>query len=119
MNDAIVAQIKFDLVNKNYTNTKYYMDKAKITEDVWNKIKDYEYRYALDISSKLEMEEVIAKVTSGSTDIYQTNISNKSDIVEKNMYTYIFGIESITINAFLAAELLSKISFPIPEYCAP
>ena len=26
MNDAIVAQIKFDLVNKNYTNTKYYMD---------------------------------------------------------------------------------------------
>lgn len=97
MNDAIVAQIKFDLVNKNYTNTKYYMDKAKITEDVWNKIKDYEYRYALDMSSKLEMEEVIAKVTSGSTDIYQTNISNKSDIVEKNMYTYIFGIESITI----------------------
>jgi hypothetical protein len=73
------------------------MDKAKITEDVWNKIKDYEYRYALDVSSKLEMEEVIAKVTSGSTDIYQTNISNKSDIVEKNMYTYIFGIESITI----------------------
>ena len=97
MKDAIVAQIKFDLVNKNYTNTKYYMDKSKVTEDVWNKIKDYEYRYALDVTTKFEMEEVIAKVTNGKTDIYQTNISNSSEIIEKNMYTYIFGIESITI----------------------
>ena len=97
MKDAIVAQIKFDLVNKNYTNSKYYMDKSKVTEDVWNKIKDYEYRYALDVTTKFEMEEVIAKVTNGKTDIYQTNISNSSEIIEKNMYTYIFGIESITI----------------------
>lgn len=95
--DVIVAQIKFDLVNKNYTNTKYYMEKSKITEDVWNKIKDFEYRYALDVTTKLEMEEVIAKVSGSKVDIYQNNISNKSDVVEKNMYTYMFGIESITI----------------------
>lgn len=97
MEDAIVAQIKFELVNKKYTNTKYYMLKSKITDDVWNKIKDYEYRYALDVTTKLEMEEVIAKVTGEKVDIYQNNISNKSEIVEKNMYTYMFGIDSISI----------------------
>ena len=123
MKDAIVAQIKFDLVNKNYTNTKYYMEKSKITEDVWNKIKDYEYRYALDVSSKLEMEEVIAKVTDGKSDIYQTNISNKSEIVEKNMYTYIFGIESIVIkhieqetDSCFISESINVGSFSEKEY---
>ena len=109
MKDAIVAQIKFDLVNKNYTNTKYYMDKSKVTEDVWNKIKDYEYRYALDVTTKFEMEEVIAKVTNDKTDIYQTNISNSSEIIEKNMYTYIFGIESITIKHTIS-------TFPPPRF---
>lgn len=97
IDNAIVTQIKFDLVNKNYTNTKYYMEKSKLTEDVWNKIKDFEYRYVLDANTKLEMEEVIAKVSGSKVDVYQNNISNKSDIVEKNMYTYMFGIESITI----------------------
>ena len=123
MNDAIVSQIKFDLVNKNYTNTKYYMEKSKITEDVWNKIKDYEYRYALDVTSKLEMEEVIAKITDSKTDIYKTNISNKSEIVEKNMYTYIFGIDSITIkhieqetDSCFISESINVGSFSEKEY---
>lgn len=123
INDAIVSQIKFDLVNKNYTNTKYYMEKSKITEDVWNKIKDYEYRYALDVTSKLEMEEVIAKITDSKTDIYQNNISNKSEIVEKNMYTYIFGIDSITIkhieqetDSCFISESINVGSFSEKEY---
>lgn len=95
--DAIVAQIKFDLVSKRYTTSKYYMYQSKITEDVWNKIKEYEYRYALDVNSKLEMEEVIARVNEDDVDIYQNNISNQSDVVEKNMYNYMFGIDSINI----------------------
>lgn len=97
MQDAIVAQIKFELVNKKYTNTKYYMKKSKVTDDVWNQIKDFEYRYALDINSKLEMEEIIARVQGDKVDIYQNNISNNSDVIEKNMYTYMFGIDSIEI----------------------
>ena len=32
--NAIVAQIKFDLVSKKYTTSTYYMDKNKITDDV-------------------------------------------------------------------------------------
>lgn len=95
--DAIVAQIKFDLVSKRYTTSKYYMYQSKVTEDVWNKIKQYEYKYALDVNSKLEMEEVIARVNGEDVDIYQNNISNKSDVIEKNMYNYMFGIDSINI----------------------
>ena len=97
ISEAIVAQIKFDLVSKRYTSSKYYMYQSKLTEDVWNKIKEFEYKYALDITSKLEMEEVIARINGDKTDIYQTNISNKSDVVEKNMYNYMFGIDSIAI----------------------
>lgn len=97
INTAVVAQIKFDLVNKKYTNTKYYMDKNKLTDDVWNKIKEYEYKYAFDVNSKLELDEVIARIHGDKTEVYNPNISNKNDVVEKQMYTYLFGIDSIDI----------------------
>ena len=113
MQDAIVAQIKFELVNKKYTNTKYYMQKSKVTDDVWNQIKDFEYKYTLDVNSKLEMEEVIARVQGEKVDIYQTNISNQSDVVEKNMYTYMFGIDSIEIKHIEQEKDSCFISEPI------
>lgn len=93
---AIVAQIKFDLVCKKYTTTKYYMDKSKLTDDLWNKIKQYEYKYTFDANSKLEMEAVISRVTNETTN-YHLNSFNKDNVVEKNMYNYMFGIDSIEI----------------------
>ena len=113
MKDEIVAQIKFELVNKTYTNAKYYMQKSKVTDDIWNQIKDFEYKYALDVSSKLEMEEVIARVQGEKVDIYQTNISNQSDVIEKNMYTYMFGIDSISIKHIEQEKDSCFISEPI------
>ena len=113
MQDAIVAQIKFELVNKKYTNAKYYMQKSKVTDDVWNQIKDFEYKYTLDVNSKLEMEEVIARVQGETVNIYQTNISNQSDVIEKNMYTYIFGIDSIEIKYIEQEKDSCFISEPI------
>lgn len=95
--NAIVVQIKFDIVCKKYTTSKYYMDKNKVTDDVWNKIKEYEFKYALDVNSKLEMEEVIARVHDDKTEIYNNNIPNKNNILEKVMYTYMFGIDEIDI----------------------
>lgn len=111
--DAIVAQIKFELVNKKYTNAKYYMQKSKVTDDVWNQIKDFEYKYTLDVNSKLEMEEVIARVQGETVNIYQTNISNQSDVIEKNMYTYMFGIDSIEIKYIEQEKDSCFISEPI------
>ena len=42
------------------------------------------------------MEEVIARVHGEQTDIYNSNF-NKENIIEKNMYNYMFGIDSIDI----------------------
>lgn len=101
--NAIVAQIKFDLVCKKYSLSKYYMDKNKVTEDVWNKIKEFEFKYALDINSKLEMTEVIARVHNGTSEIYNNNF-NKDNILEKHMYNYMFGIDGITIKTIEQQE---------------
>ena len=94
--NAIVAQIKFDLVCKKYTTSTYYMDKDKITDDIWNKIKAYEYKYALDVTSKIEMEEVISRIHEGETEVYN-NSFNKDNLLERSMYNYIFGIDTIDI----------------------
>ena len=94
--NAIVAQIKFDLVCKKYTTSTYYMDKNKVTDDIWNKIKAYEYRYALDVTSKIEMEEVISRIHEGETEVYN-NSFNKDNLLERSMYNYIFGIDTIDI----------------------
>lgn len=96
MKEEIITQIKFDLVCKKYNTSTYYMDKRKITDDIWNEIKEYEYKYALDVNSKLEMEEVIARVHGKDVDIYNNQIS-KNNVLEKKMYAYMFGIDSITI----------------------
>ena len=93
---AIVSQIKFDLVCKTYNKATYYMDKNKVTDDVWNKIKQYEYKYALDVNSKLEMEDVIAREYKENI-TYYTDSFNKNETVEKDMYNYMFGIDSIEI----------------------
>ena len=97
MPSAIITQIKFDLVCKNYNKSTYYVQKDKLTEDVWNRIKEYEYNYAFNIDSKIEMEEIIARVSGDKTDIYNNNIPNKNNIVEKSMYTYMFGLDSIVM----------------------
>lgn len=94
--NSIVTQIKFDLICKKYTTSTYYMDRSKVTDDVWNKIKEYEYQYALDITSKLEMEEVIARIHENETEIYNNNF-NKDNLLERSMYNYIFGIDAIDI----------------------
>jgi hypothetical protein len=43
------------------------------------------------------MEEIIARVSGDKTDIYNNNIPNKNNIVEKSMYTYMFGLDSIVM----------------------
>lgn len=94
---SIITQIKFDLVCKNYNKSTYYIKKNKLTEDVWNKIKEYEYNFAFNIDSKLEMEEVIARTNNKDVDIYNNNIPNKNDIIDKSMYSYMFGLDSIIL----------------------
>lgn len=100
--EAIVSQIKFDINTKRYKTSKYWAYKEKDLEDVWNKVKEFEYNISLNPSTKLEMEEILARVHTNedneqSRDIYNNNINTSKEIVEKNMYSYIFGIDSIKV----------------------
>lgn len=101
-NEAVVSQIKFDINTKKYKSNKYWVYKDKDIEDVWNKVKDFQYNVSLNPSTKLEMEEVLARTYTDESDttlreIFNNNIDTSKNIVEKTMYSYIFGINSIDL----------------------
>lgn len=58
------------------------------------------------------MEEVIARIYGDSTEIYNTSF-DKNNIVEKNMYNYMFGIDSIAIKNIEQEQDSCFISQPI------
>lgn len=100
--EAVVSQIKFDINTKRYKSSKYWIYKDKDLEDVWNKIKEFEFNISLNPSTKLEMEDILARLYTNedneqSTQIYSNDINKSKQIVEKTMYSYMFGINSIDI----------------------
>lgn len=101
-NEAVVSQIKFDINTKRYKSSKYWIYKDKDLEDVWNKIKEFEFNISLNPSTKLEMEDILARLSTNedseqNTNIYSNNIDTSKQIIEKTMYSYMFGINSIDI----------------------
>ena len=58
------------------------------------------------------MEEVIARIYGDSTEIYNTSF-DKNNIVEKSMYNYMFGIDSISIKNIEQEQDSCFISQPI------
>lgn len=100
--EAIVSQIKFDVNTKRYKTSRYWTYKDKDLEDVWNKVKEFEYNISLNPSTKLEMEEILARVhtdeeNNQNKEIYSNSIDTSKEIVEKTMYSYIFGIDSVKV----------------------
>ena len=101
--NKIVASIKFDLICSRYTQSAYYLDKDKLADNIWNKIKEYEFNYTNNITTKVDAESLIARVSkrynSSESDsiIYKNEIPSKDKILEKLMFTYMFGIDSIEI----------------------
>ena len=101
--NKIVASIKFDLVCNRYNISTYYLNKEKIADNLWNKIKEYEYNYITGTSSKVDAEAVIARITKkynsniNDEQYYVDKMPSKENITEKTMYTYMFGIDEISI----------------------
>ena len=58
------------------------------------------------------MEEVIARIYGDSTEIYNTSF-DKNNIVDKSMYNYMFGIDSIAIKNIEQEQDSCFISQPI------
>lgn len=100
--EAIVSQIKFDINTKRYKSSKYWIYKEKDLEDVWNKIKEFEFNILLNPSTKAEMEDILARLhinedKEEQRNVFDNNIDTSKQIVEKTMYNYMFGINSIDI----------------------
>lgn len=100
--EAVVSQIKFDINTKRFKTSKYWIYKDKDLEDVWNKIKEFEFNVSLNPNTKLEMEDILARLYENSDNeesknIYVDNINTSKQIVEKTMYSYMFGINSVDI----------------------
>lgn len=93
--DRQVTSISFDLLCKNYTHSIYKIDKDKMTDDTWSKIKEYEYAELTNIETQLELDEFIEVIRNKqSTEINESNTNNS---VSVNRYSYRFGIDHIKL----------------------
>lgn len=88
-----IARLSFDLVCTNYKASTYKIDKDKMTDNTWSKLKEYEYSFLNNISTKIDMEEFIEVNRENSTT--KINTSNATNTVTQLNYSYVFGIDTI------------------------
>lgn len=91
-----VMAISFELKCKNYNHSIYKIDKNKMTEDTWDKIKEYEYNFINDYENQSDLTEFIEVIRDQSS----TPINKQEEtanIVAVDNYTYSFGLDYITI----------------------
>lgn len=93
--DRTITNISFDLVCKNYSHSIYTINKDKLTDNTWDSIKDFEYSYFKNIEVKQEMEELIEIKRNGSSTVLKEE--KPENIVEQDVYSYVFGIDKIEI----------------------
>lgn len=111
--------IKFDMVCTNFNIIDYKVLKSKVTENLWNDLKELEMS-EMSLSSdstKLNTEYIISRtVTNKSTGKSQTkNYSdpNKADnTISLRLYSYIFGLDEFN---FMNVEL-EKSGYFISDY---
>lgn len=102
----LVTQIKFNIVCNRYNISTYYLDKNKLTENTWSKIKEYEYSSLNNPSSKIEAEGVISRVHQKYNSVDKTTETfideyDPNNITSYTMYTYMFGIDELKIKEVL------------------
>lgn len=110
--------IKFDLVCTNYNTIEYLVQKDKITENLWNDIKEFELSTMMSRNiSKLNTEYIISRtITNKSTGkSTTTNFKDKTKsgkLATLKLYSYIFGLDDFKfINA-----IISKTGYFISDY---
>ena len=92
--------VKFDLVCINYNTVVYEVDKDKITDNLWNDLKEYEISKvsSLNKTNKLNTEYIISRTTtdrlSGKTTTENFSDPKGKELVALKLYTYIFGLDA-------------------------
>lgn len=101
--DRQVTSISFDLLCKNYTHSVYKIDKNKMTDDTWSKIKEYEYAELANIETQIELDEFIEVIRDKDSTIINDVTGQNVNIVSLNKYSYMFGIDHIKLK-YVKAE---------------
>lgn len=110
--------IKFDMVCTNYNAIEYVVQKSKITENLWNDLKQFEMSaMSIGDSSKLNAEYIISrtiydkKTGKESTKNYR-DPKKAGQTMILTLYNYIFGFDSFSfINT-----VLEKTGYFISDY---
>lgn len=92
--------VKFDLVCNNYNTIVYQIDKNKMTDNLWNDLKEFEIAKTtnLDKVSKLNTEYIISRTTinklTGKT-IKESYSPDSNHMINVTMYSYVFGLDKL------------------------
>ena len=100
----ICIYVKFDMVCTNYDTVIYEIDKSKMTNNIWNDLKEFEVAKATDLDkikgNKINAEYIISRTTinkaSGKT--IKENLKSSSGIKEVTslrLFSYVFGLDKI------------------------
>lgn len=116
LESRMVTHIKFDIECTNYSTIQYVLDKDKITSNVLNNIKEFEYPSSNNSEDKVSYEAIIKKIeynslTNESNIIaYRKDVENTQSII---MYAYNFGFDTFEINRNVLYEDNYFLSEPI------
>lgn len=110
--DRTIVRISFDLICTNYKNSVYKIDKDKMTDHTWDKLKEYEYSYLNNLDNKLAMEEFIE--VNRNDNIIKINDSGALNTVNQSNFSYVFGIDKMefkyvepnTDSCFISKDIL-------------
>ncbi len=93
--------VKFDMVCTNYNTVIYEVDKSKMSDNLWNDLKEYELAKVtnLDKINKLNAEYIISrtvtnKITGENSKEKFSTTANK-EVGNLVMYSYIFGLDKL------------------------
>lgn len=99
----ICIYIKFDMVCTNYDTVIYEIDKSKMTDNIWNDLKEFEVAKTTNIDkikeNKINAEYIISRTTtnkiSGKT--VKENLRSSANITTTSLrlYSYIFGLDKL------------------------
>ena len=112
----VITHIKFDIVCDKYSRSVYTVEKDKITDNLWNKIKEYEYNSSINsATSKLEAEGIISRVHTDSKGTQTKEVFKKASggTTQISMYTYSFGLDYLDVKRVVQYEDGYFISDPI------
>lgn len=102
----ICIYVKFDMVCTNYDTVVYEIDKSKITNNIWNDLKEFEVAKTTNmdkINNKINAEYIISRTTtnkaSGKT--VKENLRSSSNVTTTSLrlYSYIFGLDKLNFKS--------------------